>query len=49
MLDEEGGNGYSNFDITNEKMKPIIDKFEKKNPPKEKKLAGVEKFVGDAE
>jgi hypothetical protein len=49
LLEEEGGNGYSNFDITNEKMKPIIDKFEKKNKPKEKKLAGVEKFVGDAE
>jgi len=48
LLDEEGGNGYSNFDITNEKMKPIIDKFEKKNPPKEKKPTGVEKFVGDS-
>ena len=34
---------YSTFDISNEKMKPIIEKFEKK--PKKKEPKGVEKFV----
>ena len=44
LLEDEGGNGYQNFDIANEKMKPIIDKYESKIE-KPKKPKGVEKFI----
>lgn len=40
-------NPYANFDITNEKMKPILEKYEKKPKNKESKKIGVEKFVKD--
>lgn len=50
LLEEEGGNGYSNFDIANEKMKPIIDKFESTTKTaKEKTRKGIELFAGDDE
>lgn len=42
---EEEVDPYSNFDISNDKMAPIIEKFEKKAKPKKKK--GLEKFVED--
>jgi hypothetical protein len=45
LLDDEGGNGYSNFDLENEKMKPIIDKYEKKTKPKVTEPKGLEKFT----
>ena len=41
-IDEEM-DPYSNFDISNDKMAPIIEKFEKKKPKKVK--TGIEKFV----
>jgi hypothetical protein len=47
-LNNENGNAYSNFDITNEKMKPILEKYEQK--PKKKRQAkkvGIERFVGE--
>jgi hypothetical protein len=46
LLDDEGSDAYKNYDIANEKMKPIIDKFE--NRQKKKKTAepkGLEKFT----
>ena len=46
LLDDEGSDAYKNYDIANEKMKPIIDKFEnktKKKKPAEPK--GLEKFT----
>jgi hypothetical protein len=46
FLDDEGSDAYKNYDIANEKMKPIIDKFE--NKQKKKKIAepkGLEKFT----
>lgn len=49
LLEDENGNGYSNFELTNEKMKPIIEKFEEKKGIKSKKPVGVEKFVSDNE
>lgn len=36
---------YTNYDLENEKMKPIIEKFEKKQTKKKKKKIGVEKFI----
>ena len=45
---EDEDTTYANFDITNEKMKPIIDKFEKK-APKKKVKKGVEKFIEEDE
>jgi hypothetical protein len=45
MSDEQGG-AYVNFDITNDKMKPIIEKYEKKKT-KKVKPKGIEKFVKD--
>ena len=45
-LNNEDGNAYANFDITNEKMKPILEKYSKKTKKKKSsKKAGVEKFV----
>lgn len=41
---EGESNGYSNFDLENEKMKPIIEKFEKKSN-KKKEPKGLEKFT----
>lgn len=41
---DEEGNPFANFDITNEKMAPIIDKYEKKKPAATKPK-GIEKFV----
>jgi len=50
LIDEEGGNGYSNFDIANDKMKPIIDKFETDKKIKKKpKPKGLEKFTTDTD
>ena len=47
-LDNEEGGAYNNFDITNDKMKPIIESFEKKkNVNKKKQAKGIEKFAGD--
>ena len=46
FFENEGGNGYGNFDIENEKMKPIIDKFENKTKKKIDAVPkGVEKFT----
>lgn len=45
-LSEEENHGYTNFDLENEKMKPIIEKFEQKKP-KKVKSRGVEKFLED--
>jgi hypothetical protein len=42
--ENQGGNGYSNYDLDNEKMKPIIEKYETKNKSN-KKPAGVEKYL----
>ena len=36
LLDDEGSDAYKNYDIANEKMKPIIDKFENKTKKKRK-------------
>lgn len=46
-LNDEDGNAYSNFDITNDKMKPILEKYDKKPKNKNKEKTGVEKFVKD--
>ena len=43
-LSEEEGDAYANFDIENEKMRPIIDKFEKKKPKKDSPT-GIERFM----
>lgn len=48
LMDEEGGNGYANYDLLNEKMKPIIEKFEKTAKSKKKpapQAKGLEKFT----
>lgn len=49
LMDEEGGNGYSNYDLINEKMVPIIEKFEKTKLKKKtkKEASGIEKFTED--
>lgn len=44
--DNEGGAGYASFELDNEKMIPIIEKFEKKKEKKKKKH-GIEKFIED--
>lgn len=38
---------YKNFDIANEKMKPIIDKFEQKKAKKPPEKKGLEKFTDE--
>ena len=43
---EDEDDMFANFDIANEKMKPIIDKFEGKREKKKVKR-GVEKFIDD--
>lgn len=43
-LSDEEGDPYANFNITNEKMQPILEKYEKK-PTQNKKVKGVEKFI----
>jgi hypothetical protein len=46
FFEEEKNNGYANYDLNNEKMQPIIDKFENSNKKKkETKPKGVEKFT----
>lgn len=48
LIEDEYGNGYSNFDLNNEKMKPIIQKFEKKNERTKDEfieLEGLERFT----
>jgi hypothetical protein len=40
---EEGGDAYADFDIQNEKMYTIIEKFEKKKERKKKE--GIETFI----
>jgi hypothetical protein len=48
FFENEGSNGFKDFDIQNEKMKPIIDKFESKTKEAKKKPAkGVERFTGE--
>lgn len=49
LIEDDNGNGYANFDLMNEKMKPIIEKFEKKNNLEKKKPVGIEKFVDNDE
>ena len=49
-LNDEDAEAYSNFDITNDKMKPILEKYEKKPKKKiikKKETEGIEKFVED--
>lgn len=43
-LEDEVGGAYANFDISNEKMIPIIEKYENRKL-KKSKPTGVEKFV----
>jgi len=43
-LSEEEGDPFANFDIANEKMIPILEKYEKKKPATVKPK-GIEKFV----
>jgi hypothetical protein len=47
FFEAESSNGYKDFNIQNEKMKPIIDKFEskKKTDNNKKTLKGVERFT----
>jgi len=45
LLEDEDAT-YANFDITNEKMKPIIEKFDSKKITKKPKK-GLEKFIDD--
>lgn len=45
ILSDSEGELYSKFDIENEKMKPIIEKFDTKKKPKKKKDNGLEKFL----
>lgn len=46
LLEDEGIDAYKNYDIVNEKMKPIIDKFENKTKKKKTKgPIGLEKFT----
>jgi hypothetical protein len=42
---DEFGDEYVNFDLANEKMTPIIEKFEKSKEAKAKAPKGLEKFV----
>ena len=47
-LNDEDAEAYSNFDITNDKMKPILEKYEKKpktTKAKKKQNEGIERFV----
>jgi len=44
LLEEDN---YKNFDIANEKMKPIIDKFEQKKQKKPPAKKGLEKFTDE--
>ena len=49
-LNDEDAEAYSNFDITNDKMKPILEKYERKPKKKatvKKQSKGIEKFVED--
>lgn len=46
-LSDEEGNPFANFDIANEKMGPIIDRYEKTEVEKKKKVKGLEKFIED--
>lgn len=43
-LNDEDGNAYANFDITNDKMKPILEKYNPKTKKKVKQV-GIERFV----
>lgn len=45
LLDDEGLDAYKNYDIANEKMKPIIDKFENKPKKKKTEPKGIERFT----
>lgn len=47
LIEDENGNGYSNYELTNEKMRPIIEKFEEKKGIGKKKPQGIEKFVSE--
>lgn len=42
-MEEGHGGAYANFDLNNEKMKPIIEKYEKKK--EKKKPKGIENFT----
>lgn len=44
-LSDEKGDEYVNFDIQNEKMTPIIERFEKAKTEKKQKVKGLEKFI----
>jgi hypothetical protein len=44
-LNDVEGELYSKYDTENEKMKPIIEKFDKKKTSKKKKDGGLEKFL----
>lgn len=44
-MSEEDKDTYSNFDIENEKMIPIIEKFEKSKAKKLKKKIGLERYI----
>jgi DNA-directed RNA polymerase specialized sigma24 family protein len=47
-LNDEDAEAYSTFDITNDKMKPILEKYEKKHKTKkaqQKQNEGIEKFI----
>lgn len=44
-LSDEEGDPYANFNLMNDKMKPIIDKYEKKSTKKTSGPKGVEKFL----
>jgi hypothetical protein len=45
MLSESEGELYSKYDLENEKMKPIVEKFDKKKTTKKKNDGGLEKFL----
>ena len=45
LFQDSEGELYSSFDLQNEKMKPIIEKFDK--PKKPKKAVGLEKFIDE--
>lgn len=47
-LNDEDAKAYSTFDITNDKMKPILEKYEKKpktEKAQQKQNEGIEKFI----
>lgn len=47
-LNDENAEAYSNFDITNDKMKPILEKYEKKpttKKAKKKQEEGITRFI----